>query len=619
MIQLIFKQLLDPYDNESYGKGEDPLVVDTLIAETNAGSLRWMHGLEQMPVTSQKIKDGELSEYLLPHRGYSVAELAQMEEEKLAKERELLERREKEEYNRLQREYEERQMREAAEAMMPFQFNATSIDTFNASTITFSEPVNGDLSLLSNFSVAVNAFESGVLSTIASNISLVQQHVDESLLVPDGTFMAEEPEYIKPSKSDYPVSTTTPDSVNEFFDTSTFTFADTIEPEKPRFDDESTKVIDDVPELEYLSYSFDSEAPFKVLPWFDEVGPDGKEYRLSQMLADEEWEEEVEAAKEKASAKTYDEYLQRKADLEKAAVDELIVTEKILNAAPSARGTDLVEIAKESKSSPTYDQTKLDGISQLMGLLPGEISDIPSYIEPSVPPEEDYFDSISQLWGQTISSSSLQGADDTIDSDDFDSIAQLWGEPIIEPRFGTQRVTGTQKVTSTYRSSGTQRISEGKELRLSQMLADEDWSEELEPPPPPIETFAEFQKQVANILKAEASELLETEAILKAPPAADSVDLKEDEIRNVKAIKAPNSTSYDDLAPLEMDVSNRTDDGRSTTAPLILESEDPLATDTLDSVVKIAKAITDASLEDATVDASIDSPPKKKKKKKDDI
>ena len=31
------KQFLDPYDNESYGKGEDPLVVDTLIAETNAG------------------------------------------------------------------------------------------------------------------------------------------------------------------------------------------------------------------------------------------------------------------------------------------------------------------------------------------------------------------------------------------------------------------------------------------------------------------------------------------------------------------------------------------------------------------------------------------------------
>jgi len=66
------KQFLDPYDNESYGRGEDPLVVDTLIAETNAGSVRWMYGLEEFPVNPQRIKDGELSDYLLPIRGYSV-------------------------------------------------------------------------------------------------------------------------------------------------------------------------------------------------------------------------------------------------------------------------------------------------------------------------------------------------------------------------------------------------------------------------------------------------------------------------------------------------------------------------------------------------------------------
>jgi hypothetical protein len=47
------KQFLDPYDNESYGKGEDPLVVDTLIAETNAGSVRWMYGLAEYPISSQ--------------------------------------------------------------------------------------------------------------------------------------------------------------------------------------------------------------------------------------------------------------------------------------------------------------------------------------------------------------------------------------------------------------------------------------------------------------------------------------------------------------------------------------------------------------------------------------
>lgn len=43
------KQLLDPYDNERYGRGEDPLCVDTLVAETNSGSLRYMYSLEDKP------------------------------------------------------------------------------------------------------------------------------------------------------------------------------------------------------------------------------------------------------------------------------------------------------------------------------------------------------------------------------------------------------------------------------------------------------------------------------------------------------------------------------------------------------------------------------------------
>jgi len=101
------KQFLDPYDNENYGKGEDPLSVDTLIAETNAGSVRWMYGFEEMPFSQQKLQDGELYDYLLPVRGYSLEELAQMEEEKLKREKEMEEQRIREEEERLQREAEE--------------------------------------------------------------------------------------------------------------------------------------------------------------------------------------------------------------------------------------------------------------------------------------------------------------------------------------------------------------------------------------------------------------------------------------------------------------------------------------------------------------------------------
>jgi predicted membrane chloride channel (bestrophin family) len=86
------KQFLDPYDNENYGKGEDPLCVDTLVAETNSGSVRWLSGFNEMPFSSQRIIDGELFDYQLPIRGYSVEELEQMEEEK----RQLQEKKERE-------------------------------------------------------------------------------------------------------------------------------------------------------------------------------------------------------------------------------------------------------------------------------------------------------------------------------------------------------------------------------------------------------------------------------------------------------------------------------------------------------------------------------------------
>eukprot|EP00978_Attheya_sp_CCMP212_P030371 scaffold111422_cov53-Attheya_sp.AAC.5 len=89
------KQFLDPYDNENYGKGEDPLCVDTLIAESNAGSVRWLYSFEQQPFSSQKLRDGEMFDYLLPLRGYSVEEFNEMKEreeaEKLEEEMEEME------------------------------------------------------------------------------------------------------------------------------------------------------------------------------------------------------------------------------------------------------------------------------------------------------------------------------------------------------------------------------------------------------------------------------------------------------------------------------------------------------------------------------------------------
>lgn len=104
------KQFLDPYDNETYGKGEDPLSVDTLIAETNAGSVRWLYGFEEMPFNAAQIKAGELMDSLLPVRGYTVEDLDQMEEERIKREQEMKEQRQKEEAKSLKREAEEETM-----------------------------------------------------------------------------------------------------------------------------------------------------------------------------------------------------------------------------------------------------------------------------------------------------------------------------------------------------------------------------------------------------------------------------------------------------------------------------------------------------------------------------
>lgn len=60
------KQFLDPYDNENYGKGEDPLCVDTLIAESNSGSMRWFNGLNKLPFSAQLLQRGQMDEYVLP-------------------------------------------------------------------------------------------------------------------------------------------------------------------------------------------------------------------------------------------------------------------------------------------------------------------------------------------------------------------------------------------------------------------------------------------------------------------------------------------------------------------------------------------------------------------------
>ena len=174
------KQFLDPYDNENYGKGEDPLVVDTLIAETNAGSTRWMDGLAEMPVAAQKIIDGELSEYILPRRGYTVEELQQMlEEQKLLKEK-----RDREELERQKKKEQEDREKAWAEAMIPGLMDTNST-FFDANTFVILDGINErveipDTLLTSSISIAET------VNTLTFSQNSNATSLQESL-VPEGT------------------------------------------------------------------------------------------------------------------------------------------------------------------------------------------------------------------------------------------------------------------------------------------------------------------------------------------------------------------------------------------------------------------------------------------------
>lgn len=74
------KRFLDPFHNENFWQGDDPIMVSTLIAETNAGSLRWFYGLEDMPLSMSMIEAGDIDDYVLPDEGYTAEEATAREE-----------------------------------------------------------------------------------------------------------------------------------------------------------------------------------------------------------------------------------------------------------------------------------------------------------------------------------------------------------------------------------------------------------------------------------------------------------------------------------------------------------------------------------------------------------
>jgi predicted membrane chloride channel (bestrophin family) len=283
------KQFLDPYDNENYGKGDDPLVIDTLIAETNAGSVRWMNSFQQQPWNRQRLIDGELYDSILPLRGYSLDDLAEKEAQ------EEKERQEKEVAIKEKRRKEEEKDRQKAEQILMGHVENIK----NGTSTAVSEVVNGAVVLTPAGELLMSSV---VDDEIFSNKTFIEVSGDgvvtTSPLSSQGIETGNKNESVTDGLS--ASSTSTSDSITDsavlapLDDTTNIAWANLgatpnfaesiseIEQYKasPSLSQFNVNIDEDIDE----DFEDDLFQPINI-EWFEEIGPDGKEYRKSLLCS----------------------------------------------------------------------------------------------------------------------------------------------------------------------------------------------------------------------------------------------------------------------------------------------------------------------------------------------
>ena len=544
------KQFLDPYDNENYGKGDDPLMIDTLIAETNAGSVRWLDSFQQQPWNRQLLNDGEMYDSILPLRGYSVEELAEQEAQ------EENERLEREEAKNEKKRKEEEKDRQKAEQLLIEHVANNSTDTV--------EKMNGTAILTAAGEVLMNSVENGVNGDIKTFLEVSGgQVVTTSSLLPSSATDALKDLVADSELSDDNTTTTemesnrvltladgtlvTPDesltmntTTAEVSEDSTISaaaydkaapIASDVSPLLDNVNEVAWDQLGTVPSFDesiaemeiykatrtpfrggtdtpsYLSLlgsekddDIDDEdifEPFEI-EWWEENGPDGQEIRLSQMLADEEWEDEDEEIAENKTM-TYEEFATKASEIITQAKDEIRETKEIMSVSPGNEAEyDVEKKQKENKSSmPTtvmdepepayYDQTKLDGISQLWGAPPEvlEFHTVEDDSEQTIINDGIDFRNVYTLFGQEVpGGASLDEELETSSPSSMDGFSQLWNEKLSPYNRDDESSDGSNMIDHSSSYAGfdwwDERTEDGKEFRLSQMLADEEYEEWME-------------------------------------------------------------------------------------------------------------------------------------------
>jgi hypothetical protein len=308
--------------------------------------------------------------------------------------------------------------------------------------------------------------------------------------------------------------------------------------------------------------------------WFDEIGEDGKEYRLSQMLADEEFDDfddDDTAADSTNNTMTYEEFTKKANELIEQAENELIETAEIMSSSPGSQSDydamstgmpTLLPNSPNSKSQfvddaePLYDQTRLDPISQLWGAPPDVLERFGNDDDEQqrIINEDKDFSNIYSLWGEGIPSDAPDEEETKISSPSIAGVSQLWDSRL--STYDSYDEPQTSAGNFPFEEFGVEWWDEvsddGKEIRLSMMLADEEYEEEYEEEEDasPM-TFEEFAEETEKLIEQAEEERLETEAIMNAPPNADFLNEDDDINQNTSLDASSLEASYEQVASSE--------------------------------------------------------------------
>ena len=620
-------------------------MIDTLIAETNAGSVRWLNSFQQQPWSKQLLKDGEMYDSMLPVRGYSVEELmerkAHEEAEQAERERQLQEKKSKEE--KLERERAEKWLKEnfesykqngtislvdrsngtavlrtrAQRAMSSDFENKTLLEVSGGVVVSKTSLVPSNPSTDENFRATTDTTENTYRSnnTDTNDVLKILTLDDGTLVTPDDSFLMNTTEPVtseqtktKQDNEGQEIMADTPET------SSTLLPWSKIGDRTPSFNQSTYGVGDYLQTLSKGPYQNGDEeseegkddedfGPLKI-EWWDE-----SEMRLSQMLADEDWSY-LNDDESQNKTMDYEEFQRRANDLIEQTESEIAETKEILYSSP---GSQADYDAKERSTSPVlsnrmilleenepaYDQTKLDPISQLWGAPPDVLGKtlLKEEKEQKTINEDIDFANIYALWGQPIESEVSAEVDDVI-VPPIDGIRQLWSEKTIanlEQLAPVERDSELETLEINPLFSGLEwwdTVSEdGKEIRLSMMLADEEYEEESqeEQDDEPM-SYEQFALETENMIQMVEDERKETEAILAAPPGADapveldeteetlsqSLDGSPTELEDIVASSEEFNEMVGSLSRVEAEIDNEVDNDFSV---LEMDIEDDLPSD----------------------------------------